>query len=168
MRRAKTHRKPPRRKQKSFAPRCKAKASRAKVPWLRYRPARTKKVESGGSSSSSLAEAQCVSIGSLLYGLEYPDKSGQRSVVDHSANFNCMKPEEIVLLPATHESVACFHVKEELLLQFLQHLENAGIEVTEPPQPQGNPEMPYVKVNVKEGVPEKRLQQVLDDFQNKR
>ena len=79
-----------------------------------------------------------------------------------------MKPEEIVLLPATHESVACFHVKEQLLPQFLQHLENTGIEVTEPPQPQNNPEIPYVKVNVKEGMPEKRLQEVLDDFQKKR
>ena len=79
-----------------------------------------------------------------------------------------MKPKEIVLLPATHESVACFHVKEELLPLFLRHLENTGIEVTEPPQMQDNPEMSYVKVNVKEGMSEKRLQQVLDDFQNKR
>jgi hypothetical protein len=79
-----------------------------------------------------------------------------------------MKPPEIVLLPATHESVACFHVTEELLPQFLRHLESTGTVVTEPPQPQGNPEMPYVKVNVKEGMPEKRLQQVLDDFQNRR
>ncbi|MBV8816583.1 MAG: hypothetical protein JO271_19015 [Verrucomicrobia bacterium] len=79
-----------------------------------------------------------------------------------------MKPGEIVLLPATHESVACFHVKEDLLPQFLRHLENARIEVTEPPQPQGNPEVSYVKVNVKEGLPEQRLQQVLDDFQNRR
>jgi len=79
-----------------------------------------------------------------------------------------MKPEEIVLLPASHESVACFHVKDELLSQFLQHLKSKGIEVPEPPQPQQNPDMPYVKVNVKEGVPEQWLQQVLDDFQNKR
>jgi hypothetical protein len=79
-----------------------------------------------------------------------------------------MKPEEIVLLPATHESVACFHVKEELLPQFLQHLKNTGIEVTEPPQSQGSPEMPYVKVNLKEGAPENQLQQVLNDFQAKR
>jgi hypothetical protein len=79
-----------------------------------------------------------------------------------------MKPGEIILLPATHESVACFHVKEELLPQFLRHLDNRGIEVTEPPQPQDNPDMPYVKVNVKEGVPENRLQQVLDDFQDRR
>jgi hypothetical protein len=79
-----------------------------------------------------------------------------------------MKPGEIVLLPATHESVACFHVRDELLPQFLHHLEKSGITVVEPPQPQDNPEMPYVKVNVEEGVPEKRLQQVLDDFQNRR
>jgi hypothetical protein len=79
-----------------------------------------------------------------------------------------MKPGEIVLLPATHESVACFHVKEQLLPRFLRHLENTGIEVTEPPQRQGNPEMPYMKVNVQEGVPEERLQQVLDDFQKSR
>ncbi|MBV8101930.1 MAG: hypothetical protein JOZ31_22520 [Verrucomicrobia bacterium] len=78
-----------------------------------------------------------------------------------------MKPGEIVLLPATHESVACFHVKDELLPQFLRHLESTGIVVPEPPQTQGNPEMPYVKVNVEEGVPEKRLQQVLDDFQKR-
>ena len=43
-----------------------------------------------------------------------------------------------------------------------------GIVVTEPPQPQDNPEMPFVTVNVEEGVPEKHLQQVLDDFQNRR
>jgi hypothetical protein len=79
-----------------------------------------------------------------------------------------MKPEEIVLLPATHEAVACFHVKDDLLPQFLQHLKSSGIDVPEPPQPQHNPEMPYVKVDVKEGVREDSLQQVLDDFQNKR
>jgi hypothetical protein len=79
-----------------------------------------------------------------------------------------MKPEEIVILPATHESVACFHVKDTLLPQFLRHLQRNGIGVTEPPQPQGNPEMPYVKVNVEEGTSEERLQQLLDNFQNRR
>ena len=78
-----------------------------------------------------------------------------------------MKPEEIVLIPATHEAVACFHVKEELLPKFLRHLESRGIEVTEPPQPQANPEMPFIKVNVKEAIPEAKLQQVLDDFKDK-
>jgi hypothetical protein len=78
-----------------------------------------------------------------------------------------MKPEEIVVVPATHEAVACFHVKEELLPQFLRHLESKGIEVPEPPQRQANPEMSFVKVNVKEGVPEAKLQQVLDDFMGK-
>jgi hypothetical protein len=79
-----------------------------------------------------------------------------------------MKPEEIVLLPATHETVACYHVKEELLSDFLRHLESKGIEVPEPPQRQGSPEMPFVKVNVKEGVPETELQQALDDFKDDR
>jgi hypothetical protein len=79
-----------------------------------------------------------------------------------------MKPEEIVLLPATHEAVACFHVKEDLVSNFLRHLESEGIEVTEPPQRQGNPEMPFVKVNVKEGISEARLQQALDDFKDSR
>ena len=79
-----------------------------------------------------------------------------------------MKPEEIVLLPATHESVACFHVKEELLPRFLRHLESRGIELPEPPQRQGSPSMSYVKVNVKEGTPEKQLQQALNDFENER
>ncbi|MBV8967436.1 MAG: hypothetical protein JO331_00035 [Verrucomicrobia bacterium] len=78
-----------------------------------------------------------------------------------------MKPAEIVLLPATHESVACFHVKDELVPKFLRHLETKGIEVPEPPQRQGNPEMSYVKVNVKEGISEKRLQQALEDFDPK-
>jgi len=78
-----------------------------------------------------------------------------------------MKPAEIVLLPATHESVACFHVKDELVPKFLRHLETKGIEVPEPPQRQGNPEMPYVKVNVKEGISEKQLQQALEDFDSK-
>ena len=78
-----------------------------------------------------------------------------------------MKPEEIVLVPGTHEAVACFHVKEELLPEFLRHLESRGIEVPEPPQKQANPEMPFVKVNVKEGVPEAKLEQVLDEFKNK-
>ena len=75
-----------------------------------------------------------------------------------------MQPENIVLLPATHESVACYHVKEELLPQFLRHLENVGIVVPEPPQAQGSPEVSYVKVNVEEGTSEERLQKVLDDF----
>ena len=79
-----------------------------------------------------------------------------------------MKPKEIVLLPATHETVACFHVKEDLVSNFLRHLESEGIEVTEPPQRQGNPEMPFVKVNVEEGIPEARLQQALDDFKDNR
>ncbi|MBV8586188.1 MAG: hypothetical protein JO308_07870, partial [Verrucomicrobia bacterium] len=65
------------------------------------------------------------------------------------------------------ESVACFHVKDELVPKFLRHLETKGIEVPEPPQRQGNPEMPYVKVNVKEGISEKRLQQALEDFDPK-
>ncbi|HEX6564901.1 MAG TPA: hypothetical protein VF020_11485 [Chthoniobacterales bacterium] len=78
-----------------------------------------------------------------------------------------MQPEKIVLLPATHESVACFHVQKELLSQFLRHLKSRNIEVPEPPQPQGNPEMSYVKVNVKEGTPEEMLQKVLEDFGNK-
>lgn len=80
----------------------------------------------------------------------------------------CVQPEKIVLLPATHESVACFHVEEGLLPNFLWHLESRGIGVPEPPQPQRSPEMSYVKVNVKEGTPEKQLRQALDDFENKR
>ena len=79
-----------------------------------------------------------------------------------------MKPEEIALLPATHETVACFHVKEDLVSNFLRHLESEWIEVTEPPQRQGNPEMPFVKLNVKEGIPEARLQQALYDFKDNR
>jgi hypothetical protein len=75
-----------------------------------------------------------------------------------------MRPRKIVLLPATHESVACYHVKEELLPQFLRHLESVGIVVSEPPQVQGSPEGSYVKVNVEEGTSEERLQKVLDDF----
>jgi hypothetical protein len=78
-----------------------------------------------------------------------------------------MKPEEIVVVPATHEAVACFHVSEALLPEFLRHLESKGIEVPEPPQRQANPDMPFVKVNVKEGVSETKLQQVLDDFMGK-
>ena len=77
-----------------------------------------------------------------------------------------MKPEEIVLLPATHETVACFHVKEVLVSDFLRHLENKGIEVSEPPQRQHSPEMPFVKANVKEGIPEAKLQRALDDFKD--
>jgi len=79
-----------------------------------------------------------------------------------------MKPEEIILLPETHETVACFHVKEELMPNFLRHLESRGIEVSEPPQLQRSPEMSFVKVNVKEGIPETELQQALDDFKNNR
>src|ERR1700751_629615 len=79
-----------------------------------------------------------------------------------------MNPKEIVLLPATHEPGACFHVKEDLVSNFLRHLESEGIEVTEPPQRQGNPEMPFVKVNVKEGIPEARLQEAIEDFQANR
>jgi len=79
-----------------------------------------------------------------------------------------MQPEEIILLPATHESVACFHVKEEVLPHFLRHLESLGIDIPEPPQPQGSPEASYVKVNVKEGTSEERLQKVLDDFLKRR
>jgi hypothetical protein len=79
-----------------------------------------------------------------------------------------MKPEEIVLLPATHEAVACFHVKEELVPDFIRHLEREGIKVTEPPQRQGNPDMPFVKVNVEEGIPEGTLQQALDLFKSDR
>jgi hypothetical protein len=75
-----------------------------------------------------------------------------------------MNPEDIVLLPATHETVACFHVKDNLVSSFLRHLESEGIEVTEPPQRQGNPDVAYVKVNVKEGIPEANLQQALDEF----
>jgi hypothetical protein len=75
-----------------------------------------------------------------------------------------MPTEEILLLPATHESVACFHVREELVPKFLRHLEARGIEVTEPPQPQASPEMPYFKLNVKEGMAEEQLQRALDDF----
>jgi hypothetical protein len=77
-----------------------------------------------------------------------------------------MNPEAIVLLPATHETVACFHVREELVPNFLRHLESRGIEVPEPPQRQRSPEMPFVKVNVKEGIPEVKLQQALDDFKD--
>jgi hypothetical protein len=84
------------------------------------------------------------------------------SINDEPAIF--MQPEKIVLLASTHESVACFHVKEELLPQFLRHLESRGIEVPEPPQKQGSPEIPYVKVNVKEGTPEQKLQEALEDF----
>jgi hypothetical protein len=52
-------------------------------------------------------------------------------------------------------------------VEFLRHLERKGIEVPEPPQRQANPDMPFVKVNVKEGVPEAKLEQVLEDFMGK-
>jgi hypothetical protein len=42
-----------------------------------------------------------------------------------------------------------------------------GIDIPEPPEPQASPETSYVKVNVKEGTSEERLQKVLDDFVKK-
>jgi hypothetical protein len=78
-----------------------------------------------------------------------------------------MQTKKIVFLPATHESVACYHVQEEVLPHFLRHLESLGIDIPEPPEPQGSPETSYVKVNVKEGTSEERLQKVLDDFVKK-
>jgi hypothetical protein len=79
-----------------------------------------------------------------------------------------MQPEKIILLPATHESLPCFHVKEELLSSFLDHLRKSGITVPAPPQPQANPGTSVVKVEVDEGTPENRLEEILDDFLKKK
>jgi hypothetical protein len=78
-----------------------------------------------------------------------------------------MRPEKIILLPPTHESLPSFHVQGELLPAFLDHLANSGIKVSEPPEPQGNLEpgaISVVGVDVQEGTSLKRLQEVLDEF----
>jgi hypothetical protein len=78
-----------------------------------------------------------------------------------------MPPEKIILLPSSHESLPSFHVQENLLPSFLDHLANSGIKVSKPPEPQGNSEpgaISVVEVDVEEGTSLKRLQEVLDEF----
>jgi hypothetical protein len=78
-----------------------------------------------------------------------------------------MQPEEIILLPPTHESLPSFHVRGELLSSFLGHLVHSGIKVPEPPETQGNPASgakSVVEVDVEEGTSLERLQEVLDEF----
>ncbi len=78
-----------------------------------------------------------------------------------------MPPERIILLPPTDESLPSFHVQEDLLGSFLDHLANSGIKVPEPPALQGNFEpsaISVVEVDVEEGTSLKRLQEVLDEF----
>jgi hypothetical protein len=78
-----------------------------------------------------------------------------------------MPPEKIILPPPTHESLPSFHVQEDLLPSFLDHLANSGIKVPEPPEPQKKIELEaisVVEVDVEEGTSLKRLQEVLDEF----
>jgi hypothetical protein len=78
-----------------------------------------------------------------------------------------MQPEKIVLLPTTHESLPSFNVPRELLSPFLDHLAKSGIEVVEPPEPQGDSNEGAVSVvglDVPEDTPIDRLQKVLDEF----
>jgi hypothetical protein len=85
-----------------------------------------------------------------------------------------MPAEKVILLPPTHESLPSFHVQGDLLPSFLDHLANSGIKVPEPPEPQDKPPEPQdnvepgaisvVGVDIEEGTPLKRLQEVLDEF----
>ena len=78
-----------------------------------------------------------------------------------------MPAEKVILLPPTHESLPSFHVQGDLLPSFLDHLANSGIKVPEPLEPQDNVEpgaISVVGVDIKEGTPLKRLQEVLDEF----
>ena len=75
-----------------------------------------------------------------------------------------MPAEKVILLPPTHESLPSFHVQGDLLPSFLDHLANSGIKV---PEPQDNVEpgaISVVGVDIEEGTPLKRLQEVLDEF----
>jgi hypothetical protein len=78
-----------------------------------------------------------------------------------------MQPERIVLLPPSHESLPSFHVQRDLLRPFLDHLANSGIKTAEPPEPQGTTGpggIAVVEVDIEEGAPLKRLQELLDEF----
>jgi hypothetical protein len=78
-----------------------------------------------------------------------------------------MQPEKIILLPSTHESLPSFHVQQELLRPFLDHLAISGIKVVEPPESLGNlgpGATPLVAVEVKEGTSLEKLQEALDEF----
>jgi hypothetical protein len=81
-----------------------------------------------------------------------------------------VQPEKIIILPTTHESLAGFHVRVELLSSFLDHLANSGIKVVEPPEPQGDSKQGTVSVigvDVQEDTPIGMLQEVLDEFLRK-
>jgi hypothetical protein len=78
-----------------------------------------------------------------------------------------MQPEKIILLPPSHESLPSFHVQGELLRPLLDHLAKSGIRVSEPPERQGGlgpGATSLVEVDVEEGTPLKKLQEVLDEF----
>jgi hypothetical protein len=81
-----------------------------------------------------------------------------------------MQPQEIILLPPTDESLPSFHVREDLLSPFLDHLVKSGIKTAEPPEPQGESKpgaVSVVEVDVQENTPMSRLQEVLDEFLKK-
>ena len=78
-----------------------------------------------------------------------------------------MPPAKVILLPSTHESLPSFHVQEALLHPFLAHLAARRIIVAEPPQSKGNlgpKETLVIEVEVTEGTPLSKLQEVLDEF----
>lgn len=61
-------------------------------------------------------------------------------------------------------------MQRELLPSFLDHLAKSGIKVVEPPEAQGDPRQEAVSVvgvDVEEGTPTSRLQEVLDEFLRK-
>jgi hypothetical protein len=83
------------------------------------------------------------------------------------SQFTSCSLKKIILLPPSHESLPSFHVQGELLRPFLDHLATSGIRVSEPPERQGDlgpGATSLVEVDVEEGTPLKRLQEVLDEF----
>ena len=76
-------------------------------------------------------------------------------------------PEKIILLPTTHESLPSFNVQKEVLSSFLDYLAKSGIQVVEPPEVQGDSKQGVVSVvgvDVPEGTPIDRLQELLAEF----
>lgn len=78
-----------------------------------------------------------------------------------------MQPEDIVLIPPTHEiSTPSFHVKDSLSEAFRRHLESGGIEIVEEPSSIGGSASGknLVELRAAAGTPMDRLEKLLDEF----
>lgn len=79
-----------------------------------------------------------------------------------------MQPEQIIVIPPTHEQTApAFHVAGSLISDFYSFLQTRGLTAWEPPrqlEKTGPDQLPVIEIEVEAGTPTSEMEHIVSEF----